>query len=324
MLIGSLLLILTCMVLNALFSGLETGIISIHRMRLLHRVKQGLPRAKRLADWLWNTDRLLGTTLVGTNLSVVTNSVVAATLADRLFGAWGEVVSTVVTSLSVLVCCEYLPKAWFHSRPLERCLPFVGFLSLAERVLKPVSVPVLALTRLMLPGPSSVLSKTDPFVTRDELKALAGEGARNGVLSRHESDMIRRVFGLSGTRVRQVMVPRARMSVVHSGATLDEFLRVAREAGFTRYPLQDAQSGAFTGVLNVFYVLASRDMNGRAPDLSSLARAVLFVGPDDLVVDVLPRLRRARQPMCLVRDAAGAVVGLLTTDDIASHVVGSS
>jgi len=323
-LMGSLLVILTCMVFNALFSGLETGVISIHRMRLLHRVKQGEPRAKRLADWLWNTDRLLGTTLVGTNICVVMNSVVSATLADRLIGPWGEALSTVVVALSVLVFCEYLPKAWFHSRPLERCLPFVGFLSVAERILKPVSVPVLALTRLLLPGPSSVLSKTDPFVSRDELKALAGEGVRNGVLSRHESDMIRRVFGLSGTRVRQVMVPRDRMTVVSSTATLDEFLQVARTAGYTRYPLQDATSGAFVGILNVFYVLASRDMDGRTGEILPLVRSALFVGPDDLVVDVLPRLRRARQPMCLVRDAAGTVVGMLTTDDIANHVVGSS
>ena len=86
----ALLLILFCLAATAFFAGIETGVISIHRMRLRHFVRQGQPGARVLQGFLDNPDRLLGTTLVGTNLSVVVVSVVSASLAVRYLGRWGE------------------------------------------------------------------------------------------------------------------------------------------------------------------------------------------------------------------------------------------
>ena len=64
--------------LSALFSGIETGIISIRRLRLRHREKEGRKEARILRQFLDQPDRLLGTTLVGTNLCVVAASVLTA------------------------------------------------------------------------------------------------------------------------------------------------------------------------------------------------------------------------------------------------------
>jgi Mg2+/Co2+ transporter CorB len=76
-----LLIIIFCMVGAAFFSGMETGVISIHRMRLRHLVRQGSGRAKILQHFLQNPDKLLGSTLVGTNTCVVIISIMAASLA---------------------------------------------------------------------------------------------------------------------------------------------------------------------------------------------------------------------------------------------------
>ena len=90
-----LFVVLLCMMSQAFFAGIETGVISIHRMRLRHFVKQGTPGAQTLELFLKDSDRLLGTTLVGTNISTVIASVVAASLGARLSPAYGQVLSTV-------------------------------------------------------------------------------------------------------------------------------------------------------------------------------------------------------------------------------------
>lgn len=317
----SLILILGCMCGGAFFSGIETGLISIHRMRLRHFVRQGSPGAALLQEFLDNPDRLLGTTLVGNNICVVVTSVVAASLASRILGEWGEPVSAVVVSLTLLTFCEYLPKAWFHSRPLDRCRRFVTLLRVAELALRPVAILVVGLTRLLVRGPSQAFSKPAPFVTREDLKLLARDGEKDGVLSPEERVMIHRVMELSGKRARQIMIPREKMVFVDTDATLSEVFEKARQSGYTRMPLFDKAEGQFTGIANVFYALSTHpvDMNQTAKDF---ARPPLLIPEHMPVDDIFPRLRRLRQPMALVTADSGEVIGLVTTEDILGEIVG--
>jgi len=309
------------MVWAAFFAGIETGVISIRRLRLQHFVREKVPGARTLQHFLDNPDRLLGTTLLGTNISVVVTSVTAASLAVSLVGKWGETLSTIVMTLLVVVFCEYLPKAWFHGVPLERSRRFAKLLHFWELVFRPLSVVVVWLTRLLVPGPSESFSTPAPFMTREELKLLAKEGEKEGVLSRKERVMIDRVIELSGKAAREVMVPRAQMTVVEKGTGIGEFFETARESGFTRMPVYDSGKDEFVGVANVFYVLSHPSIDpGMTVD--SFTRPPLVI-PEDMPADeIFPLLRRYRQPMGLVADAQSNVVGLITTEDVLQVIVG--
>jgi CBS domain containing-hemolysin-like protein len=314
--------ILVCLAGSAFYSGIETGIISIHRMRLEHRIRKGSLGAALLRPFLENSDRLLGTTLVGTNICVVIVSVIAASLAVRWMGEWGNALSTVVVSLVMLVLCEFLPKAWFHAKPLERSRRYVGVLKLSELVFRPIALAVVWLTRGLVPGPSRSFSAPAPFVTREDLKMLAKEGEEGGELSYRERVMIHRVFELSHKRARQIMTPRESMLFVEQTTTLREFFDQIRDSGFTRVPVYDPATDTFTGVINVFFVLSiPESQHDRA--VAEFARPPLFIGANMPVDDILPRLRRFRQPMALVRDGEGKVLGLVTTEDILEEIVGN-
>ncbi|MDP6524273.1 MAG: CNNM domain-containing protein [Kiritimatiellia bacterium] len=316
-----LMIIGVCMILEAFFSGMETGVISIHRLRLRHSVMSGSKAAKILSGYLENTDRLLGTTLVGTNICVVMISVVSASLAVRLMGSGGQAVATLLTAVTVLVFCEYLPKAWFHSKPLERCSRFAKFLRMSERIVHPLSVAILGVVRLFVPGATRMYSKSDPFITKEELKTLAWEGAKSGVLSSKESTMIHRVLELSGERADDIMIPSNEMTAVFSGATVKEFLELCRTSGFTRMPVHDDAAADFVGIINVYYVLSHHDLNYEMP-IASFVRSPLLIPAGMPVDEIFPRLRRSRQPMCLVKDSEGDVIGLITTHDILEEIVG--
>jgi putative hemolysin len=320
-----LLLIALCLVGHAFYAGIETGMISIHRMRLRHFVKQGAPEASMIEAYLHDSDRLLGTTLVGTNLCVVIISVVAASLAVEHLGARGEAISTVGVAVTVLVLGEYLPKAWFHSRPLDRCRRMIRALRASEIVFRPVSWVIVRLTRLLVPGDGGgghAFSRAAPLVTREDLKVLAREGEQDGVLSPRERVMIHRVIELSGKPASQVMVPLEKIARVRADMTVEEFLASARDSGFTRYPVYDETRGVFVGIINVFFVLTAKGLDRHQP-VASFIRPPQVVPETMPVDDILPRMRRARQPMCLVANAAGVVTGLVTTEDILEEVVGA-
>jgi putative hemolysin len=315
-----LLLILVCMVGHAFFAGIETGVISIHRMRLRHFVRQGSINARILESFVTNFDRLLGTTLVGTNICVVIISVVAASLAIRLEIPGGEAASSVVMTILVIVFAEYLPKAWFHSRPLERCERFAGVLRVAEWILLPISFAIIAMARLLSPGDRKSFTKPDPFVTREDLKLLAREGEKDGVLSSKERYMIHRVIEMSVKKAADVMVPRDKMVAAYGDMKIPEFYELARKSGLTRMPVLDRETGEFTGIINVFFLLWG-NQNHSQKTIAEFVRPPQFIPATMPVDDILPRMRRGRQPMILVKQGE-VVTGLITTEDILRTIVG--
>ena len=315
-----LFVILICMILHAFFAGMETGVISIHRMRLRHFVRQGSTNARILESFVINFDRLLGTTLVGTNICVVIISVVAASLAIRLHLPGGEAASSVSMAILIIIFAEYLPKAWFHSRPLERCERFASILRVAEILFTPFSFAIIGIARLLSPGSKKTFTKPDPFVTREDLKVLAKEGEKDGVLSAKERYMIHRVIEMSGKKAETVMVPRDKMVVAYHDMQIPEFYALARECGLTRMPVIDRTNGKFTGIINVFLVLsAGKDCSHKT--VAEFVRPLQFIPATMPLDDILPRMRRGKQPMCLVKKEED-VVGLITTEDILRTIVG--
>lgn len=318
----TLLIILVCMSGEAFFAGMEIGVVSVHRMRLRHFLREGSERARLLQDLLDHPEKLLGTTLVGTNLCVVTASVLAAGLAVRFIGAWGETVSSVVMTFLLLVFCEYLPKAWFQSRPFERAGKFVHLLNIAGRVLHPVSAAVTRATDWMVPDRDWSNIKPHPFITREELKLLAHEEEIYGVLSPDERLMIQRVFEMAGKPAHIIMTPLERMVILSDTSVIGDLRRKARETGFLRFPIKNTATGAFEGVVNIYDALSDSSLPDDQP-LTPFIRKPLFVKSRLSTTRILPLQRKARQPLALVTDEEENVIGLVTTADILREIVGS-
>lgn len=313
-----MILILFCMIAEAFFSGMETGVISIQRLRLRHLVVEKNSRpAKILQGFLDHSDRLLGTTLVGTNISVVVASILAASLAARVSPTWGKAVSSVVMTMLLLVFSEYLPKAWFRSRPLERCSVFAETLRVCWVVLRPIAAAITWLTGWLVPKSEKT---TAPSVTKDDLKVLTRELGRNGVISPRERTMIHRVFELSSRNVGEIMIPREEMIAVKSSTAISAVVQQARDSGFTRLPVY-GDSDNVVGIVNISDVLSS-DATAEGAKANDYMRAPQFIGQDMPVDDVLPRMRALRQPMCFVTDAQSGVIGLVTTEDVLEEIVG--
>ncbi|MEI6969941.1 MAG: CNNM domain-containing protein [bacterium] len=318
--IAEIVLLAVCMVMAALFSGIETGVISIHRVRIRHLVERGVRRARILQSFLDRPDRLLVTVLVGTNICVVVCSVIGASLAMRILPEWGKLVSSVLVTVVLLIFSEFLPKAWFQARPLERSLVFADVLEVAFFVLRPIGVVINAVTDLLVPRPSHHHARIQkPFVTREDLKTLTHELSQHGAISSEELAMIERVFELSGKVAGKIMKPRSEMVPVNDTMTIAAFLETARRAGFRRYPVYSEYEKRFVGIVSIADILSAgpEDM---ACTVADYMRSSQFI-PDYMPVDdILPRMKRTQQAMLLVTDAHSNVVGLVTTENVLAEV----
>ena len=101
-------------VLAAFFSGSETALVSVNWIRLEHWLEKGRAGAHTLERFVADPSRLLGTTLVGTNIAVIMTSSLVSWSFTRALPAWSPgavgVLSTLVVGLTLLVFGEIIPK----------------------------------------------------------------------------------------------------------------------------------------------------------------------------------------------------------------------
>lgn len=308
--------VVLCVMGEAFFSGMETGVISIRRLRLRHRLQKGHAAARALAYFLEEPDRLLGTTLVGTNLCVVVSSVLWASMTPAEWGVAGRAVMTLVLTVVLLLFGEFIPKAWFRARPYVRSARFVKWLQWSWIVFRPVGTAATWLAGLVIPGKNTGRQDLCTLTNRGEWKLLVSEGEQYGVLTADEREMIHRTVELAEKPVRALMIPMDQMISISSAATTREFVALAREQDFSRFPVKNPDTGTFTGIVSVLDVLALENntvLQAMTPPVFIPAQT-----PSD---EIMPILRLARQSMGLVTDEKNEVIGLVTTNDVLRQVV---
>lgn len=315
------LILLICLMAAWFFSGIETGLISINRLRLRHLVRRRVPGADVLQSFLQSPDVLLGTTLVGTNIAITVASVIAVSLGTQWAGARGGVVADVALTLFLVAFCEYFPKAWFQSFPANRSLPFAALLKFSRRVLMPISQPLMFLVRTLIPVGRGEQEKGQPFITREEIIHLASEGKTSGILTPAEHRMIHEVIQLKLKTCREIMTPRDHVVCAQLDTPAAELVNLARTRDVSRFPVYDKDRKSFTGIVSVYDILA--DANSQNKQAKDYMRPPQLVADYTPVDHVLPRMRVTRQPMILVTDDRFEVIGVVTLEDVLEEVIGS-
>lgn len=315
----SLILLFVCLIGSGFFSGMETGVVSINRLRLHHMVRSRRKNAATLQHFSEDSNYLLGTTLIGTNLCNNAFTVVGTSLGIALLGhKTGTTAAFIACTLIILVCGEYLPKAWFQSNPTTRTLRYIRPLNFFGNLFKPITFCLIWLTE-HLPGTEPDQDKSY-LLSREELQRLVSQpGEASAYLSAQKKRMIHEVFQLSTRTCKDIMVPRNSMRIIKQNTTVPEMLDLARELDMTRFPVYSTESNQFVGLLNILDII--EDPNPEH-EIRDFIRPPQFV-PEDLPADdLIPRMRLTRQPMLLVRNTRGEVTGFITTEVVLAELVG--
>lgn len=158
--------------------------------------------------------------------------------------------------------------------------------------------------------------------TEEELRHIVAESAGGGHLSRSERVMIENVLNLEEKTARRVMVPRPDIVYLSLARPLEDNLRVARQAGHTRFPLCEDDLTHVVGMIHVKDLFRAGNANGGRPDLRKLARKVPFL-PETLHLDaLLVQFQRNRVHLAMLLDEYGGVVGMASLENVLEELVG--
>ena len=140
-------------------------------------------------------------------------------------------------------------------------------------------------------------------------------------LEEDQQEMIRGVVELSGTTVKEVMVPRTDTAFLSASASRDEILSFIVENDYSRFPVYEETIDNVIGILHAKDVLRVL-VNNETFDVKALVRKPFFVPVSKHVDDLLREFRHKRVHIAVVVDEYGGVSGIVCMEDIIEEIVG--
>ncbi|MFQ5807296.1 MAG: CNNM domain-containing protein [Phycisphaerae bacterium] len=309
--------------LSAFFSGTETGIYCLNRVRLNVRAGQNETGARRLTSLLERPQDLVITTLLGTNVAdyLATVCVMALLLHYAVSQSLSEVYATAIVTPLILVFGGVIPKDWFQRESNRLMYALALPLTWCRRVACGTGLVGMlgGLTRYLI-------RRVDPqragaeeeLLPRARIRRLLSEAAAGGGLSAFQRDTLERVMEISRVRVVDVMVPRQRAAIVPIDTPRAELLRIARMAHFSRLPVYRDDPRRIVGIVNVYHVLTDDEQK----PIGAHVQEATFLHATETVPAALLKMQQARQVMAIVTDRAGNCLGLFTMKDLVEEIVG--
>lgn len=269
------------------------------------------------------TTLLTGYTMEPAISSLLAGPLLAAGVAEPLVRPIGATTAMVVATLLSMVIGELVPKNFALALPRGTAKLVMPFQTAFTWVFRP-AIALLngsanALLRLVGIEPKEELSGAR---SAEELSSLVRRSASAGLLEQDTATLLGRTLRFSEHDASDVMTPRPRVAAVQRSESAEAVLELARQTGYSRFPVYEENLDDIVGVVHVKQAVSvPRD---RRPDVpaSALQTEVVRV-PETMTLDtLLGELRGRGYQMAVVVDEYGGTAGVVTLEDLVEELVG--
>ena len=143
-------------------------------------------------------------------------------------------------------------------------------------------------------------------------------------LEEHEVRMIRGVFQLDKTVVREIMIPRVDMITTDISTPINDVVDIMIREGHSKIPIYRNETDQIEGIAHSMDILG-QIRSAESNDISELKeflRPVLFIPESKTLEFLLTDFQDKRMQMAIVIDEYGGVSGLVTVEDLVEEIVG--
>ncbi len=319
----SLLIVFIFFILSAFFSGMETGLISIDRLKMEQEAKKN-KKKKQILHILENPDKLFGTTLFGTNISLVIVTSLSILLINifkqkNIFHI-SEIAATLIIAGLILIFAEIIPKALCRENPNKLVTRGFSLLRFFSLILLPFVKFVSLLNSLL--ARMFKLSEKNGFhiLTREDLSYMLAETKDDGILHEDQREMLEEALEFTELDAENVMIHRTEIVAFEKNTSIEEVISIAKEKGFTRFPVYDEDLDHIIGILIIYDLIKKNNLDKlKASDFVREA----FFAPETMDVDnLLAEMQANKNSLAIIVDSYGGTAGLVTIEDILEEIVG--
>ena len=158
---------------------------------------------------------------------------------------------------------------------------------------------------------------------RAQLMQALKEAEDNLVIDPYSRSVIEGAMQVESLRVRDVMVPRSKMTMISSEASTSELLKVMVSSYHSRFPIHNIEQDSILGIVLAKDLLAHFAGDNKDEfNYREYLRVALSV-PESKPLGVLLReFQQKKSHMAIVLDEYGEIAGLVTLEDVIEQIVG--
>lgn len=316
-----LLVMVPLMLLQGFFSGSEIALVNADKFKMKHLASLGHKGAQLYMKMFQRPEVILGTTLVGTNISIVALTTLATLLMIQLFGAYGDLLAFLIFTPLFLVFGEVVPKSVYQQKA-NTLAPIVIFpLRFFSLLFYPLVFIFSRLARLTARLVGVRASHGSLFITREQVRMILEDTEQMANVDVFDRDRLIRAIRFAETTVADVMIPIAEVTMLSHRQDTVEAILIAREHGYFRLPVYEDEPGKILGAVSLG-IWELMDPQLKTKSLEELRTPVWYVVENQPVDEILDELQQRKDHMAIVIDEFGSAMGMITLEDVLERVVG--
>ncbi len=316
------------LVLSGIFSGSETALLSVGKLKLLPKSKE--KSGENGKNQIHTVNRLLTATLIMNNFVNLLISSVATLVFLSVFRGWDEqvvaILGTFLITLLVLVFGEITPKIYareYPERVFDRTSPLLRG---SATILAPVVKALMAMSNLVVKIFGGEAMKETPFVTTEDIVSVIDAGKEEGMIDYQESLIVKRTLKMGETDVKEIMTPRVDVVAIEENFSLKQLTELVDEEGYSRIPVYREEIDNIVGVCytkDVVGFIENNDIDSLATvKVRELMREPLYVPETMKVTTLLKIFKEKKVHIAIVVDEFGGTAGIVTLEDILEEILG--
>jgi CBS domain containing-hemolysin-like protein len=324
--------------LNGFFVAAEFAIVRVRGSQIEIQAKAGSRMAKVARGIMHNLDGYLAATQLGITIASLglgwAGEEVVSKMMLNLFTVFGmDVTSTLAINISHVVAFititvlhivfgELAPKTLAIQRSVRTAMAVSVPLRFFFVVFRPAiwMLNTFANFILKLFGVTAVHGD-ESHHSSEELQYLLEQGKESGALDSNEHELIKNVFDFNERVVKNIMVPRTKISGIDILTERQELLECLITEGYSRMPVYDDTIDKIVGIVHAKDILPLLARKTEF-ELKDIIRKPYFIPETKKINDLMAELQQKRIQIAIVLDEFGGTAGMVTLEDIVEELVG--
>ena len=317
------LIVAICALFSMFFSAADMVYGMVDKEKLAREEGKKAKRAKTALKIAEDYELSISAILLGNNIVNVlaTSFVTLIGLALSSNQEIGEVITTIIFTVFIIIFCEFIPKAFAkrfnYSLALLFAYPVTFFKYLFFIVVWPIAKLFKLFGKLF-----AKKSKEEDQIDEDVLTEMADSLEEEGILEEDEAEMLRSAIDLNDIEAYEIMTPRVDVFAIDVEDDINELIKDKEIFKHSRIPVYKETIDNIVGILPI-KVLAKKLLAGeKVTDILSMCYKPIVVPRNHQILDLLSEFKENKIHIAVVIDEYGGTEGIVTMEDILEEIVG--
>jgi CBS domain containing-hemolysin-like protein len=332
-----ILLTVFLVLLNGFFVAAEFAIVKVRSSQMDIKASKGNRFAKISQKILGKLDSYLsacqvGITIASLALGWIGEKVVARIIDAAMHSMGYDLASENVHTVSIVIAFtmitvmhivfgEQAPKIVAIKFPLPTTLAIAVPLRIFYFIFRPFIWFVNEFSNLLLRLVGINAKEMGEIHSEEELRMLLTESEEGGAIKQSEHELIQNVFEFDDRVVKQILIPRTKISAIDIETSREEVIQRVIDEGYSRMPIYQDSLDNIVGLLYVKDIIRLIQ-NDKVKSITDIMRPAYFVPLNKRINDLLREFQTQHIQLAVVTNEFGGTAGIVTMEDIIEELVG--